>query len=240
MISAGWGACDPANPKNRRMRPSILVEERGKRILIDTSPDLREQLLLAEVSHLDAVLYTHAHADHLHGIDDLREVNRAMRSSLPVYGTRQTLDEIAARFGYVFTPLDPKADVIYKPWLVPNAIEGGFTISDIAVTAIDQDHGYSRTTGFRIGDFAYSTDLTDMPDGSFAQLEGLELWVVGCLQDSPHYTHAHVDKALAWRDRVGAKRMVITHMSPKLDYAKLQAALPANVEPGYDGMILTI
>jgi len=241
MISTGWGRCDPNNPKNRRRRPSILVEEQGQRILIDTSPDLREQLLSAAINHLDAVLYTHAHADHLHGIDDLREVNRAMRAPIPVYGYNETLADIEHRFDYVFTPLDLAKDTIYKPWLIPNPIgDGPFTAAGVEMIAFEQDHGYSRTTGFRIGGMAYSTDLTELPEASMKHLAGLDLWIVGCLLDVPHVTHAHIDKALAWRDLLRPRHMVITHMSPRLDYDALAAELPAGVEPGYDGMVLEL
>jgi phosphoribosyl 1,2-cyclic phosphate phosphodiesterase len=240
MISSGWGRCDPANPKNRRRRASILVEEGGKTLLVDTSPDLREQLLSSDIRHLDAILFTHAHADHLHGIDDLREVNRAMKAPIPVYGTEQTLGEINARFDYVFTPLDPEVTTIYKPWLTPNPVEGRFEAAGIGALSFDQDHGFSRTTGYRIGDMAYSTDVLHLPEESMAQLEGLELWIVGCLVDFPHPTHAHIGKALEWRDRLKPKHMVITHMSPRLDYETLRAELPAGVEPGYDGMVLSL
>jgi phosphoribosyl 1,2-cyclic phosphate phosphodiesterase len=240
MISSGWGDCDPKEPKNRRLRPSILIEAEGKTLLVDTSPDLREQLLAADVRHLDAVLFTHAHADHLHGIDDLREINRAMRAPIDVFAEATTLAEIGERFGYVFTPLDPEKTTIYKPWLIPHAISGEFAAAGLAFTAFDQDHGFSRTTGFRFGAAAYSTDVLDLPDSSLALLHGLDLWIIGCLVDIPHVTHAHVAKALAWRDIVKPKRMVITHMSPRLDYASLSASLPAGVEPAYDGMVLTV
>lgn len=240
MISSGWGRCDPNNPKNRRRRPSVLVEEAGKRILIDTSPDLREQLLSSGTNHLDAVLFTHAHADHLHGIDDLREINRAMKAPIPVFGAGETLADIAHRFDYVFTPLDLAKDTIYKPWLIPHEVEGDFTAAGIAMTAFEQDHGFSRTTGYRIGNFAYSTDVLNLPEASMARLEGLDLWIVGCLLDIPHTTHAHIDKALAWRERLKPKQMVITHMSPRLDYETLAKSLPEGVEPAYDGMVLEL
>jgi len=239
-IGGGWGRCDPNNPKNRRSRPSILVQEAGKTILVDTSPDLREQLLAAEISHLDAILYTHAHADHTHGIDDLREVNRAMKAPIPVYASTQTLNEIAHRFDYVFAPLDPVKETIYKPWLIPHRIEGRFQAAGLDILSFDQDHGFSRTTGFRFGAFAYTTDVLDLPEDSLALLHDLDLWVVGCLVDQPHVTHAHIGKALAWRDRVRPKRMVITHMSGRLDYAELAAGLPEGVEPAFDGMELHV
>jgi phosphoribosyl 1,2-cyclic phosphate phosphodiesterase len=240
MISSGWGRCDPANPKNRRRRASILVEEGGKTVLVDTSPDLREQLLSADIRHLDAILFTHAHADHLHGIDDLREINRAMHAPIPVYAAATTLAEINERFDYVFTPLDPEKSTIYKPWLIPHTIDGAFEVAGLGAVSFDQDHGFSRTTGYRIGAMAYSTDVLNLPEESMAQLEGLDLWIVGCLVDFPHPTHAHIGKALEWRERLKPKHMVITHMSPRLDYETLKRELPEGVEPGYDGLELTI
>jgi len=240
MISSGWGRCDPANPKNRRRRPSILIEEAGKTILVDTSPDLREQLLSSEIRHIDAVLFTHGHADHLHGIDDMREINRAMNASVPVYAAQHTLDEISERFDYVFAPLDPTKYGIYKPWLIPHCVDGPFEAAGIPAISFEQDHGYSRTTGYRIGAMAYSTDVLHLPEESMAQLEGLDLWIVGCLLDIPHSTHAHVGKALEWRERLKPKHMVITHMSPRLDYDTLRRELPEGVEPGYDGLVLSL
>ncbi len=240
MISIGWGRCNPANPRNRRRRPSILVEEAGQVLLIDTSPDLRQQLLDADVRHLDAVLYTHAHADHIHGIDDLREVNRAMRAPIDVYGTAATLDEIGTRFDYVFKPLPPDTKVIFKPWLQPHPIRDTFTVGSVGITPFDQDHGYCRTTGYRIGNFAYSTDVLDLPEDSMALLGGLDLWIVGCLVDTPHETHAHVDKALGWVERLKPKQTLITHMSPTLDYDALQARLPAGVAPAFDGQVIVL
>ena len=239
-IGSGWGRCDPANPKNRRRRPSILIEEAGKTILVDTSPDFREQILSVDINHLDAVLFTHSHADHLHGIDDLREVNRAMKAPIPVYATETTLAEINHRFDYVFTPLDLTKDSIYKPWLIPHSIVGHFEAAGIEVIAFDQDHGFSRTTGYRFGNFAYSTDVMDILESSMAKLEGLDLWIVGCLLDIPHVTHAHVGKALEWRERLKPKHLVITHMSGRLDYETLRRDLPDGVEPAYDGMVLSI
>jgi phosphoribosyl 1,2-cyclic phosphate phosphodiesterase len=235
MISSGWGRCNPDNPRNRRRRPSILVEEAGQTILVDTSPDLREQLLGAEVRHLDAVIYTHAHADHLHGIDDLREINRAMKRPIDVYAAATTLDEIAERFAYVFQPLPPGTKQIYKPWLVPHQVAGPFSVGPVDIVPIDLDHGYSQTTGYRFGRFAYTTDFVEMPEESLEKLEGLDLWVVGCLLETPHATHAHVGKALSWAERLKPKRVLITHMSPAIDYDSLLDRLPAHVAPAFDG-----
>lgn len=239
-ISGGWGRCDPANPRNRRRRPSILVEEGAQTILVDTSPDLRDQLLDANVRRLDAVLYTHAHADHLHGIDDLREVNRAMGTPIPVYGTADTLREIDERFGYVFTPLDIRVMPIFKPWLIPHTVKGVITVGEMSITPIDQDHGYCHTTGYRFGRAAYSTDVVELPESSLKMLTGLDLWIVGCLLDTPHQTHAHLDKVLGWVDRLRPKATLLTHMSSKLDYDTLVATLPPGVTPAYDGLVIEV
>ena len=239
-ISAGWGRCDPDNPRNRRRRPSILVEREDTCLLVDTSPDLRMQLLDAEVKRLDAVLYTHDHADHLHGIDDLREINRAMKAPIPIWATSEVLATIGQRFGYVLEPQHPDTPVIYKPLLEPRLIEGPFRIGGIDVVPFDQDHGYCRTTGFRFAKLAYSTDVVELPEAAFAALEGIEVWIVGCLLNAPHPTHAHVDKVLEWIKRVSARRVIITHMGTGLDSAALKARLPAHAEPGYDGMVIEV
>lgn len=240
MVSIGWGRCDPTEPRNRRLRPSILVEEGGQTILVDAGPDLRQQLLSAEVRRLDAVLLTHAHADHLHGIDELREVNRAMQAPIDVYGAAATLDEVAERFGYVFTPLPPESTSIYKPLLRPHSVTGRFSTGPVDILAIDQDHGYCRTTGYRIGRMAYCTDVLEFPETSLEQLTGLDLWIIGCLVEHPHPTHAHVDKVLAWVERLRPKHTLLTHMGPGLDYGDLSARLPAGVAPAFDGQVLEL
>ncbi len=239
-IDWGWSQCDPDNPRNRRLRPSILVENGDTRLLVDTSPDLREQLLRAEVNRLDAVLFTHYHADHLHGIDDLRPVNRVLNAPLDIYADAETLGIIRERFGYVLEPLADGATVYYKPTLTPHEITGGsrFRVGSVEVRAVAQDHGYCGSLGFRFGPVAYSTDLVDMGDEEFAALNGIDLWIIGTLVDRPHPTHLHVNKALAWIDRVKPRRAVLTHLSGRFDYATLQARLPAGVEPAYDGMVL--
>ncbi len=239
VIGGDWGRCDPADRRNRRRRVSLLFEAGAAIILIDTSPDLREQLLDADVQRLDAVVLTHAHADHLHGIDDLRSVNRLMQSAIPLYADRQTLAEIERRFGYVLKPVDEPGR-FFKPTLVPHEIVGQFEIQGIAVVPFAQDHGYSTTLGIRIGDFAYSTDVTELDDSAFAALEGIDLWIVDCLRREPHPTHSHLAKTLSWIARVRPRRAVLTHMDQSLDYRELGAELPPGVEPGYDGLVIEL
>lgn len=247
MVSYGWGACDPNEPKNRRLRASLLVEEGDTRILIDTGPDLREQLLRTSVRRLDAVLYTHDHADHTHGIDEIREVNRAMRAAIPAWGMKSTLENLEYRFSYAFQGYDDitaPTTAIYHPWLLPNVIDSQapqpFTIGAIRVQPFMQDHGWEASLGFRFGDFAYSTDVTALDARAFAILEGVKVWVVGCLTDKPHTTHADVATVLGWARRLRPQRLVLTHMGPSLDYRALTETLPQGIEPGYDGMILDI
>jgi len=239
LIGDKWGNCDPGEPKNRRRRVSILVEEGATTLLIDTSPDLREQLLDAGTNRLDAVLFTHAHADHLHGIDDLRSVNRLMRAPIPVYANTDTLEKIGQRFGYVFAPLE-SGDSFYKPTLVPHVIDGAFEIAWIRIVPFEQDHGFSTTLGFRICGMAYSTDVVDLDETAFAVLKGVKLWIVDCLRYEPHPTHSHLAKTLSWVARVKPRRAVLTHMDIPLDYATLRRNLPAGVEPGYDGLMIEL
>jgi phosphoribosyl 1,2-cyclic phosphate phosphodiesterase len=234
-----WGVCDPANPKNRRRRCSVLVEEGGTVLLIDTSPDCRAQLLDANVKRLDAVLYTHPHADHLHGIDELRGINRLMRRPVPIWANAATLDQIEERFGYALKPLDPGSS-FYKPTLEPHEITGPFRVGAVDIVPFDQDHGFSTTLGFRIGGFGYSTDVVELDDRAFETLAGVEVWIVDCLRREPHPTHSHLDKTLRWIERLKPRRAILTHMDPVLDYASLGAELPQGVEPGYDGLTVEL
>ena len=241
-IDWGWGACDPSNPKNRRTRPSILVETDDTRVLVDTPPELREQLLAAAVSTVDAVVYTHAHADHLHGIDDLRAINRARMAPLDAYADAQTLEVIRTRFPYVLEPLVEGASFYYKPTLVPHVIADrqAFMIGSIPVIAFEQSHGFSTTLGFRFGSVAYTTDVVELPEHAFDILEGVETWIIGTLVDRPHKTHCDVAQALAWIRRINPERAILSHLGTDLDYATLLARLPEGVEPAYDGMVIEV
>ncbi len=248
IVGPDWGNCDPAEPRNRRRRVSILVdspESTDGPLLVDTSPDLREQLVDAQVGRIGAVLYTHQHADHVHGIDDLRALNRRQQAIIPAYGTAETMAAIIERFGYAFGQPTLRPDgrlFFYKPCLEARSIVPGqgFRASGIGVLPFEQDHGFSTTTGYRFGDAAYSTDVVNFSEEAFAALAGVRLWIVDCLGRSRFPTHAHLERTLEWIARVKPERAVLTHMSAELDYRRLCDELPPGVEPAYDGMTIEL
>jgi phosphoribosyl 1,2-cyclic phosphate phosphodiesterase len=242
-----WGACDPNNPKNRRRRCSLLVRRRSAAgetaILIDTSPDMKDQLIDARASRLDAVLLTHDHADQLHGLDDLRQVAMHIRRRVDVWSDAQTFSGVLARFGYCFVqpegsdyPPILSAHTIAEPFK-PFALggEGG----DIPVLAFGQQHGRIRSLGFRFGPIAYSPDVDGLDEAAFAALEGVEVWIVDALRYTPHPSHSHLARTLEWIARVKPQRAILTNMHVDLDYAKLKAELPPGVEPAFDGMVVS-
>jgi phosphoribosyl 1,2-cyclic phosphate phosphodiesterase len=242
LITGDWGRCDPANPKNRRRRVSALIQQGDTTIVIDTSPDIRAQFLDAGVVHLDAVLYTHEHADHCHGIDELRAFGQCRKNAaIPAYGTAETLALLRHRFRYIFEQSSDGSGVLYRPLLDARVVNGPFTIAGIPVTPFAQDHGYgTTTTGYRIGGMAYSTDVVGLDDAAFAVLEDLELWIVDCLRYEPHPTHAHFELALSWIARARPKRAILTHLNHMIDYDDLAARCPPGVGPGYDGLAIEI
>lgn len=236
-----WGACDPAEPRNRRTRSSIVIEAPGAgRLLVDTGPDLRAQLIACRVPAIDAVLYTHDHADHVMGLDEIRILNRLVGRPLETFGTERTLAALKRRFDYAFLP--STGPVFFRPAAEPVALAAGdtITIAGHRVQTFLQDHAVMDTLGLRIGDFAYCTDLVRMPEESLARLHGLDTWVVGCFQRRPHTVHANLAQVLDWVRVLRPRRTVLTHMGPDLDYGWLQANLPPGVEPGHDGMVLTL
>jgi phosphoribosyl 1,2-cyclic phosphate phosphodiesterase len=233
-----WGACDPTEPRNRRTRASIVVESgQGTRLLVDTSPDMRTQLLDCRIPSIDAILYTHAHADHITGLDDVRILNRIVDHPLDAFATGHTIDEMTRRFGYAFRPWEPPG--FFRPVLVPREVRptDTITVAGLRVQLFEQDHGFISTLGLRIGGFGYSTDVVGLDDAAFAALDGVDTWVVDCfLRQGPHKTHADVATVLTWSERIRARRIILTHMGPDMDWAWLKANLPPGIEPGYDGM----
>ncbi|ARQ01696.1 MBL fold metallo-hydrolase [Pseudorhodoplanes sinuspersici] len=243
----GWGACDPDNPKNRRRRCSILVEREGPSgktmVLVDTSPDLREQLLDANVTKLDGVLFTHEHADHTHGIDDLRPLFIFHRRKIDVYLDEPTSRAMHGRFGYCFMtpPGSAYPPIVNEHRIVPGkpvTVDGdGGPVTALPVLL---EHGDIPALGFRFGNIAYSADLNNMSDEAAAALTGLDLWIVDALRHHPHPSHFSLAEALAWIERLRPKRAVLTNMHVDLDYAVLRASLPPHVEPAFDGMRITV
>lgn len=243
-LSGGWGQCDPAEPRNRRRRCSILVEKAGRRILVDASPDLREQLLDAAIQSIDAVLFTHIHADHTHGIDDLRPLYWSTRERIPAYADEGTFADLGRRFDYMFEAA-PQSPPHHSPPLVRRPFgEGRHLIAGLAVDAFRQDHGNSGDSLGLIfdGQVAYSTDVHRLTDPQLEHLAGLRLdtWIVDCLRDEPTAAHASFDEAMRWIARVRPRRAFLTHMGHQLDYRTTLAKCPPGVEPGYDGLVLEI
>ena len=242
----GWGACDPNNPKNRRRRTSLLVERQGPggrtRILVDTSPDLREQLLAADIDWLDGVLFTHPHADHTHGIDDLRSLFVKKRRRLDAYVDEPTSRALMERFQYCFE-MPPGSD--YPPILTERRIEAGRRVTingeggPVDVLPILQQHGNIPSLGFRFGNLAYSCDLNGVPPESLPALADLEVWIVDALRYAPHPSHFSLADALVWIERVQPRRAVLTNLHSDLDYEALRGQLPPQVEPAFDGLTIT-
>ncbi|MCI4662595.1 MAG: MBL fold metallo-hydrolase [Neomegalonema sp.] len=246
-----WGACDPANPKNRRRRCALLVERVGAegvtRVLIDAGPDLREQLLEARVSTLDAVLITHDHADHTHGIDDLRQVVFNTRRRVPIWMDGRTHEVLRARFGYTFeTPLGSDYPPILDLHLIsdfgmaapPLRIEGAGGV--IEAIPFRVQHGNIEALGFRIGKMAYLPDIHQMTDEAWQAVDGLDLWILDCLRYTKHPSHAHLTQALDWIARARPKHAILTDLHVDLDYETLSAELPEGISVAYDGRVETI
>lgn len=248
-VGYGWGACDPADARNRRRRCSLLVERRdadaqATTVLVDTSPDLREQLLDAEVQRLDGILFTHSHADHTHGIDDVRPLVIHMRRRIPVHADADTSALLRARFAYCFTSREGS---LYPPILDLHALETGTPVTvegpggPVTATAFTMEHGpEEKALGFRFTDAAYAPDVSTMPEAAKARLRNLDLLIVDALRDSPHPTHFSVTDALALIEEVAPRRAILTNLHTDLDYETLRRRLPPGVVPAYDGLSVTV
>lgn len=247
-----WGVCDPNEPKNRRTRCSVLVERahdadafdhrKTTNVLIDTSPDMRQQLLDARCSHLDGVLFTHDHADQAHGIDDLRVFAISQRKRIPVFLGEETSGGLLSRFSYCFeqAPSSPYPAILDRRTMpiMGRSLSVDGPAGPIMAIPFLQFHGSVDSLGFRIGSMAYSSDVVGLPEESFATLQNLDLWIVDALQPTPHKTHAHLDMTLEWIDRVKPKRAILTNLHVSMDYQTLVDQLPANIQPAYDGLTI--
>jgi len=234
-VGNDWGDCDPANPKNRRRRVSIIVEHEGDRVLVDTGPDLREQLLDAQVSDVSAVVWTHDHADHCHGIDDLRQLFHARGEPVAGYARPKTLDVLLQRFGYAF---EGKGD--YPPVVTANELPDELQVGAMRLRIVDQPHGSITAAGIRFdaagASLGYSTDFNHLTDDMRTLFEGVDVWLVDALRRRPHPSHGHLEQVLGWIKEVRPGRAILTHMDQSMDYETLRAELPQGVEPGYDGL----
>ncbi len=238
-IGNDWGACDPAEPRNRRTRASILVEDDGTRILIDTGPDMREQLLTAGIGVVDAIIWTHSHADHCNGIDDVRQIFHLLGRPVPGYARQDTLDVLHRQFGYVFEGRGG-----YPATITPNLLPDDFTIGSIRISVVDQPHGRIASAGLRFeaGGVAigYATDFHELTPRMRAHYSGLDLWIVDALREKPHPSHPTVAAVLGWIEEIRPSRSALIHMDQSMDYATLCSRLPSGVEPGYDGLEFTL
>ncbi len=244
-ITGDWGACDPSNPKNRRTRAAALVErisDRGRTtVVIDTGPDFREQMIRANVRRIDAAVFTHPHADHIHGIDDLRGYALAQRRLIDVHADKFTMERLQHGFGYCFeTPPGSSYPPILNPLRI--AHDEPFTIEgeggSLTFEPLPQIHGDILSLGFRVGDIAYCPDVSDIPHETVERLHGLHTLVIDALQYKPHPSHLSLEQALGWIERLGPENAVLTHMHIPLDYETVMRETPANVVPGFDGMLI--
>jgi phosphoribosyl 1,2-cyclic phosphate phosphodiesterase len=237
-----WGVCDPANPKNFRTRCSMLVRRLGEgaqtTVLVDASPELRLQTAKAGVKRVDAVVLTHDHADQVHGLDDVRAFYLRQQAKIPCWMDAATDRTMMRRFGYIFEGEGGYPAICERQAIPPHGeawqVDG--PSGAIPIRTFDQDHGGIRSVGYRFGGVAYSSDVVGLDDGAFEALAGLDVWIVDALRRRPHPTHAHLDLALEWIERVRPKRAILTNMHIDLDYEQLRAELPSGVEPGYDGL----
>ncbi|HVM37343.1 MAG TPA: MBL fold metallo-hydrolase [Sphingomicrobium sp.] len=234
-IGNDWGQCDPAEPRNRRLRSSILVTSGGKRLLVDCGPDLRQQLLAADVGRIDALIVTHDHADHSHGIDDLRPLAQAMGGPLPLLARADTLERLRQRFEYAFVQSG-----FYPPVLEAAPLAAAWQFGAAALSFVDQPHGRMSSLGLRLDEAgrsaAYAIDCSDLTDEMARLYQGVDVWICDCLTRRPHPTHAYLDAVLGWARELRVGQVYLSHMGNGLDYRSLVAELPDWAAPAYDGL----
>ena len=234
-IGNEWGQCDPAEPRNYRLRTSILVESDGKRMLVDCGPDLRRQLLAADVNRLDGVIVTHTHGDHCHGIDELRPISAAIGGPVPLHGRAHDLGQLEERFAYAFAQSD-----FYRPIVQGHEIRGELELGAMYVRSVDQPHGGPTSLGLRFDEggksVGYAIDFSELTEEMEALYEGLDVWIADCLTRTPHPTHAHLDGVLGWARDLRVGQVYLTHMGNGLDYQTLVAELPDWAAPAHDGL----
>ena len=238
-IGNEWGQCDPCEPRNYRLRTSILVESAGERMLVDCGPDLRQQLLAAEVNRLDGVIVTHAHGDHCHGIDELRPVSQAVGAAVPLHARRDVLDELEIRFAYAFEQSD-----FYRPVVEARELGEELDFGRARARFVDQPHGGPTSLGLRFDEgkhsVAYAVDFSDLTPDMAALYEGTDVWIADCLTRKPHPTHAHLDAVLNWARELQVGQLYLVHMGNGLDYQTLVAELPDWAAPAYDGLEIAV
>ncbi len=237
--SGDWGSCNPCEPRNTRTRSSIVIDGGGGRILVDTGPDLRQQLLSCRIPSVQTIVMTHAHADHVAGIDEVRGLNRAIGRPLAMLAFEETLSEIRERFAFAFLPWSPPG--FYRPVLEPRIVAANTKVEVCGLTLdiFEQRHGRIRTLGLRAGPFAYSTDVVELGADALKTLKGVDTWLVDAFQREPHESHAHVERVIEWARDLGIRRTILTHMGPDLDWEWLIKHLPPGCEPGFDGLELS-
>jgi phosphoribosyl 1,2-cyclic phosphate phosphodiesterase len=236
-LKYGWGSCDKSNPKNNRMRSSILIQSSNTSLLIDTSPDLRQQLLCLSCTKIDGIVFTHAHYDHVGGMDELRPIFFETNDSINIYSSSEVIHQIKKMFYYLFESHETE---ICKRYILSNEVSNNFSVGDINCSIFEQLHGKVKSNGIRIGNFAYCTDVSGFSDESFSKLEGLDTWIVGCLSPKKSLNHANIDTVIEWVKKINPRKTFLTHMNMFMDYNTLLNELPKNIRPLYDGMQIVV
>ena len=235
LIGNKFGKCDPNNDKNFRTRPSILISHNDKNILIDSGPDLRNQLLKAKCNNIDAVLYTHQHADHIHGINDLRALSLSINKKIPAWGSQETINYLLSNFNYIF-----KDSKNYESIMETNIIKDRFKIEDLNIQSFQHNHGKIDCTTYILDNFAYTTDIKKFYDDSIDKLKGIKKWIVGCLRMDEHPSHASFEQIIDYVKYIKPEKTYLTHMTALLDYETLKKDCPINVEPAYDNLLFEV